>query len=720
MTEAVAELPADKTDAPPSATTYAPYSQLIKMLLPRSISVTIFDHVGELAWSSDGYARPEITELLEMHKTDVDRGHGRIYETSSGQAAFLEHLNSENRRLGSVVVELGPSRSAWNDKVVRGLLRPVLRCLENCLELEQSIETSGGGGDAIVDLLIGIDEDNPAGPSPLHRLLRHIVEQLQCSIGALVVTSKNLTVTWDIHGNDSSAATQLLNRTQRNLLAWAQLNNRTMLVNRVGAGHDAPSYKILSCPIQNASGNVDGVLALFREADQTNFDLRDVRILEFIARRVVAILHSRHDSLTGLPNKLVFEARVQAELNHSDGSHALLYVDIDRLQSINEAFGYQSGDDVIQRLAEAVQQLLRPIDMACRLSGDRIAVYLKNVELAGAGDLAQNLVDRMSGLSYLRDQHSLSPTVSVGVVKPAPGVQKFAHVLAAAEIACKEAKHLGGNCVVSDHQKPLVHRERVRRTDPGEKLREALAHNEFRLQVQPIVGLSLSTGETLGQEILLRLRDKEGSLIAPEKFLDIAQRFMLMDAIDRWVLSTTVASISESNKEFGEPAHQITINVSEQSLKGQDYPEFALEEIARAGLSNQMFRFDLRESVAIEHVGLAGPFMKQMRNAGCQVGLDDFGVRLSSFADLKDLPVQYLKIDGGLIRRVEDDRYAESVVKGIVRAAEILGVFTIAEHVESESLAIRLQELEINYGQGFHFGRPRPLEDLLKATDSAE
>jgi Amt family ammonium transporter len=265
-----------------------------------------------------------------------------------------------------------------------------------------------------------------------------------------------------------------------------------------------------------------------------------------------------------------------------------------------------------------------------------------------------------------------------------------------------------------------VHRERVRRTDPGEKLREALAQNEFRLQAQPIVGLALSSGEILGQEILLRLRDQEGSLIAPDKFLDIAQRFMLMDAIDRWVLTTTIAAICNSDMESAEPAHQITLNVSEQSLQSPDYCDFALEQIDRSGLSGQMFRFDLRESVAIEHVGLAGPFMKRMRNAGCQVGLDDFGVRLSSFADLKDLPVQYLKIDGALIRRVEDDRYAESVVKGIARAAEILGIFTIAEHVESESLANRLAELEISYAQGWHFGRPRPLEAFLQAAKQAD
>ena len=721
MSEAAAELPSADSAGAPSARTYAPYAQLIKMLMPRSTAVTIFDHDGAVTWCSDGYARPEIAELVGQHRTDGSGAQGRIYETSSGQAAFLEHLNSQSRRLGTVTVELGPSRTAWNEKVVRGLLRPVLRCLENCLELEQSVDTSDTGTEAMLDLLLGVDEDNPSGPSPLHRLVRHSVEQLASSVGALVITSKGMTITWDVQGNDSTVASELLSRTQKNLLAWAQLNNRTMLVNHVGGNGETLSYKILSCPIHATDGSVSGVLALFRDSGQADFDLRDVRILEFIARRAMAIIHNRHDSLTGLPNRLIFEARVQAEFRAApERPHALMYIDIDRLQAINEAFGYQSGDDVIQRLAEAVQQQLRPIDMASRLGGDRIAVYLKDFELEDAAALAASLVERMSGLNYLRDEHSLSPTISVGVVRPAAGAQVFAHVLAAAQIACKEAKQRGGNNVVSDHQRPLVHRERVRRTDPSDKLRKALAENEFRLQAQPIVGLSLSTGETLGHEILLRLTDAAGTLIAPEKFFDVAQRFMLMDAIDRWVIATTVRSLQEFDGRLGEAAHQITVNVSEQSLIGPEFADFALEQITAAGLPCQMFRFDLSEAVAIRRVDLAGPFMRRMRDAGCQVGLDDFGIRLSSFADLKDLPVQYLKIDGALIRRVEEDRYAESVVEGIRKAAEILGVFTIAEHVESRSLAERLQQLDISYGQGFHFGRPRPLEEMLQGIAAAD
>ncbi len=715
MSEAVAELPSAQTDSAPSVPAYAPYAQLIKMLMPRSTAVAIFNHDDTIIWCSDGYARPEITELVNAHRNDGTAAGGQIHETSSGQAAFLEHLERDRRRLGTVVVELGPTRTVWNEKVVRGLLRPVLRCLENCLALEQSTETPSDGGDAVLDLLLGVDEDNPAGPSPLHRLVRHSVEQLNCTVGALIVTDKNMTVTWDINGNDSEIASRLLNRTQKNLLAWAQLNNRTMLVNHVGTSQDMPSYKILSCPLHDHTGAVNGVLALFRDKNGLDFDLRDVRILEFIARRVTAILQSRHDSLTGLPSRLILESRVEAELrDHPDLSHVMIYIDIDRLHAINEAFGYQSGDDVIRRLAEAAQQNLRPVDMVTRLGGDRFAIYLRNVELEAASEIAENLVERIAGLSYLRDEHSLSPTISAGVVRASHGTLSCAHLLAAAEIACKEAKQRGGNGVVSGLQKPLVSRERVRRTDPADKLRKALAENEFRLHAQPIVGVALSTGQILGYELLLRLHNPESdSLITPEKFLTVAQRFMLMDAIDRWVLTSAVTALRESQRDFGEPECQMTINVSHQSIQVPDFADFALEQIEAAGLSPQMFRFDVHEATAIENVDTAGPFMRRMRTAGCQVGLDDFGVRLSSFATLKDLPVQYLKIDGALIRRIEEDRYAESVVKGVVRAAEMLGVFTIAEHVETESLARRVQDLEISYGQGYHFGRPRPLAEVL-------
>jgi diguanylate cyclase (GGDEF)-like protein len=623
-----------------------------------------------------------------------------------------------HRALGSVIVELGPTRQAWNETVVKGLLKPVLRCLENCMVLERSIEHAHNDDHAALDLLLGVDEDDPSGPSPLHRLVRHCVEHLDCSVGAIVITDKSMVVTHSVNGDDGKVSRELLSRTQKNLLAWAQLNNRTMLVNHVGRSQDLPAYKILSCPVRGADGSVAGVLALFRAPEQPDFDLKDVRILEYIARRAIGILDSRHDALTGLANKFTFERRVQTALNRgANDAHSLLYIDIDRLQSINEAFGFQAGDEVIKRLAEAIQNQLRPVDMASRLGGDRIAVYLHGQSVDAARDMAEGLARRMAALSYLRDQKSLSATLSVGLVQPEGSKQNLAHVLAAAEIACKRAKLGGGNCVItasgntSLQKLPQSFHESV-------MLQHALTNNEFRLQAQPIVGLALSTDETMGYEVLLRLRDAQGQLIAPEKFLDIASRYGLMTAIDRWVISNAALAMKDSDVDDDMPSQHITINVSSDSLSSGDYAEFALNEIARAGCSPKSFRFEIKESVAIENVALASRFIHTLRAAGCQVGLDDFGVRLSSFADLKDLPVQYLKIDGSIVRRVADDKYSESVVQGIAKAAEILGVFTIAEHVETPEIAERLRDLEISFGQGFHFGKPRPIEAVLRGEDA--
>jgi diguanylate cyclase (GGDEF)-like protein len=692
---------------------YAPYGQLIKMLLPRSTGVAIYDRMGSLSWSSNGYEKPEFRELVDRYgalQHDAGSG-GALRATSSGHPAFFACIQSGRRRLGSVIVELGQTKDVWNEKVIAGLLTPVLRCLENRLALERSIDFAAVRSDQALDLLLEADEDNPEGPSPLHRLLQHTIKHLGCSLGALVITDKNLVVTCDSDGNSTKASSEILNRTQKNLLAWAQLNNRPMLVNRVGPHPDSVTYKILSCPVRNTQEQVNGVLALFRETTQDDFDLKDVRILEFIARRAVAILHTRHDPLTGLVNRLIFERRVQEQLRArgTASSHTILYIDIDYLQTINEAFGYQVGDEVIQRLGEAVQQQLRPADMASRLGGDRVALYLHDRGPDAARQVAEDLVLQIGQLSYIQDDETIPVSISIGMVSVQPGPVQFSHVLAAAELACKEAKREGRNRVVMGHAADIGQSsERSGRTAAA-NLQQALDENEFRLEALPIRGVSISTGEIMGHEILLRLRDFNGQLVAPDKFIDAARRYGLMGAIDRWVVINAAHTLKQSGISYTDPANRITLNVSEESLKTEGFTDFVLEELLRARLPAQAFRFDIKESAAINDMRATEVFIRELSEAGCQVGLDDFGIGLSSFANLKVLPVKYLKIDGSLTRRSLTDPYAESVIKGIVKTAEILGLFTIAEHVETEAIALRLRDLDVNFGQGYHFGRPKPL-----------
>jgi EAL domain-containing protein (putative c-di-GMP-specific phosphodiesterase class I) len=211
------------------------------------------------------------------------------------------------------------------------------------------------------------------------------------------------------------------------------------------------------------------------------------------------------------------------------------------------------------------------------------------------------------------------------------------------------------------------------------------------------------------------MRNSAGALIGPDKFFDAAERYELLPALDRWVLCSAIEALRPHAAEVANAPYCFTLNVSAQSLATRKYAAFALEQLAQAGLPPTAFCFELKESAAVNHIAAAELLIRELTNAGCKIALDDFGSGLSSLAHLKRLPVHYLKIDGRFVRRIVDDRIAESIVSGIARAARTLGVSAIAEHVENPATADKLRELDVDFGQGFHFGRPQALATLLTA-----
>ncbi|HUQ51625.1 MAG TPA: diguanylate cyclase, partial [Gammaproteobacteria bacterium] len=340
------------TRAPPNssaASGYAPIAQLVKMLLPSARSVAIYDPHAELLWCSDGFERPDLRALLEHQRaSETVANRGRVETTSDGIPVFISGLRgADTRPLGSLVIELGGSTSRNTPSMVVSMLRPLLDCLEGLLDLEQ--HSAAADRSAGLELLLSVDEHGREDTSALQELLRHCARDLNCVAGALVVPDKNLEVSFSSGAAPQSA--QLLDRTQKHLLAWARLNNRPMVVNRAAAG--AP-YKILSCPLRDPRGGVLGLLALFRAIDADDFEPSDVRILEFVSRKAVAILSSEFDALTGLPNRFIFEHRAQRALERA--AAALLYIDIDKLAAINEGFGLSAGDEVIHRVGTLIQR----------------------------------------------------------------------------------------------------------------------------------------------------------------------------------------------------------------------------------------------------------------------------------------------------------------------------------------------------------------------------
>src|SRR5262245_60456132 len=339
------------------------------MLLPSARSVALYDTRPELVWCSDGYERPDLRALLDVQRVDdAAATRGSVETTKEGLSVFVSALRGAGGQpLGSLIVELGNGNSRNTPSMVVSMLRPVLDCLESQLDLERS--TLAADRSAGLDLLLQAERGSHEETSALQELLNHCAKELRCVTGALIVPDKNLELSWS--ADTASAESKLLDRTQKHLLAWVRLNNRPMVVNRPGAG---AAYKILSCPLHDPNGGVLGLVALFRSGDAEDFEPRDVRILEFVGRKAVAILDSEYDALTGLPNRLIFERRAQRMLDRA--AAAVLYADIDELEAINEAFGLNAGDEVIQRVGALIQRAAGGEALVSRLAGDRFAIAL--------------------------------------------------------------------------------------------------------------------------------------------------------------------------------------------------------------------------------------------------------------------------------------------------------------------------------------------------------
>jgi diguanylate cyclase (GGDEF)-like protein len=674
------------------------------MLLPSARSVAIYDARAELVWCSDGYERPDLRALLAQPRAADEASRGSVETTADGIPVFVSSLRGAAAEpLGSLVVELGGGSSRSTPSMVVSMLRPVLDCLESQLDLEHS--TLAADRSAGLDLLLRAEGHDSVETNALQELLNHCAKELRCVTGALLVPDKNLELSWT--ADTASAEAKLLDRTQKHLLAWVRLNNRPMVVNRPGAG---AAYKILSCPLHDANGGVLGLVALFRSAQAEDFEPRDVRILEFVGRKAIAILDSEYDALTGLPNRLIFERRAQRALDRAAAT--VLYADIDDLEALNEAFGLSAGDEVIQRVGALIQRAVGADALISRLAGDRFAIALPQGTVDQGKEIAAKILEAVAQLGYLNGTEAMQISVSIGTAL-APAGERLQHVLAAAELACKRAKAEGGGRFAAIDDLAALSPVAARQAIAAADLRNALASNQFELEAQPIIRLG-TRGAIAGYELLVRLRNAAGELVSPDKFLEACAQYGLLPALDRWVLCAAVEMLRPHAQAIANAPVFFAVNVSSQSLQSRRYAAFALETLAAAGLPPRLFCFELKEPAATADLEAADALIRELTNAGAKCALDDFGSGLSSIAHLKQLPVSYLKIDGEFVRRIGTDRVAESIVSGIARAARMLGIATIAEHVETAGIAERLRELDVTLGQGFHFARPQSFAETVK------
>lgn len=718
----------DTVEAQSLSTSLDPYGQLIKMLMPRALCIGIYDRMATALWLSDGCEGPDLPQLVEEAlnsarggEPDPDErdGFARAWD---GDTAYVFILRDTSNLLGAVAIASRDSGSGSRPfSLMQGLLRPALQVLTrelvshyNVSDLQKNLVLR----DSDLALLLNASGASEEGESDdFDQLVHHCVDHLDCALGALLIPDKKIAVAHSANAANRRDDAILLERTQRHLLAWAQVQRRTLTLNKAPPNSPLGSlpYKILACPIRQGAQPVTGILVLFRPTSAPDFEMRQVRIIEMMARRIAYVLQNAYDPTTGLLTRPAFEQRALATLAASgpQGQHCVGYADVDRLHVVNENHGMHVGDAVLERIAATIRTSLPPGVTAARISGDRFALFFPDATLATAEQFLTSVCNSIEKLDHRHEGKLIELSMSFGLSMVPEAKFPLSHALAAAEAACKAAKDRGRGRVAlyQDADQSIVKRyEDV--TLVGD-LREAIANDRFRMEAQPILQMG-GNGPARRFELLLRMIDPAGESIAPDKFFSAAERYQLATGIDRWVVQYTLEILSSAAPALlGLGAH-FAINLSGQSVGDEDFPVFLEDKLREYALPPSLLSFEITETAAVANIVRAETLIRRLQDLGHGIALDDFGRGLSSLTYLKSLPVSDLKIDGGLVRDLAGNPRSQAMVTAIVQLAQAMKLKTTAECVESEAILAAVGQLNVDYGQGFAIGRPRPLEIVLQ------
>jgi diguanylate cyclase (GGDEF)-like protein/PAS domain S-box-containing protein len=475
----------------------------------------------------------------------------------------------------------------------------------------------------------------------------------------------------------------------------------------------ARTFLVNAAPVTGHDSDTLGAVAVFQDTTQ--------------ARKLSAQLsyQATHDSLTGLLNRLEFERQLDllVEDAQSQGrEHALCYMDLDQFKLINDTCGHIAGDELLRQISVQLRTGTRKADSLARLGGDEFGLLVRDCALEDAGIVAELLRSKVEELPFSWDERTFHLTTSIGVAPISASSDSAVGVLSDADAACYLAKDLGRNRV----QISLVDDEDlVRRHGEMEwvaRINRALEEERFFLVGQPIVPLKLDRSSAEMCEVLLRMTDEEGLTVEPGAFLPAAERYQLSAKLDRWVIDCGLRWLAR-RRELNQPPIVCSFNLSGSSLD-EGFLNYARDRLEHHQVAPETVCFEITETVAIRNLAAAGHLIRELGKLGCRFALDDFGSGLSSFAYLKNLPVDLVKIDGLFIRRLSENRLNQTIVSAICEIGRVMGKETVAEKVEDSATLETLGELGVDYAQGYGIAVPRPLEEfppeLLVGDDAGE
>ncbi|HUF74088.1 MAG TPA: EAL domain-containing protein [Gammaproteobacteria bacterium] len=466
-----------------------------------------------------------------------------------------------------------------------------------------------------------------------------------------------------------------------------------------------------AAPIRDPTGGVTGGALVFHDVTESR-ELN--RRLSYAAS---------HDVLTELVNRTEFENRLARSLKSAkamETSYAVLYLDLDQFKIVNDACGHSAGDQLLKQVGALLKSKIRWRDTLARLGGDEFGVLLESCTMEEAVRTAESLREVINEFRFTWEDRTFRLGASVGVVPITPATDDVAALLTAADSACAAAKDAGRNRVYSYQENDIDLMKRRKEMQWAARISNALEENRFELFRQTIKPLQPGLDIGAHYELLLRMRDENGALVAPDLFIVAAERYGLTPSIDRWVIAHALRWLVSEADERARLA-LCSINLSGQSLTDEKFLPFVIEQFQHSGIDGRLICFEITETAAIASYSQANRFIHALKEIGCRFALDDFGTGLSSFGYLKHFPVDFLKIDGSFVKEILHDPIDREMVRSINEIGHLTGKQTIAEFAENAEIITMLRGMGIDYAQGYGVDKPKQLRDgLSDARDDAK
>ena len=697
------------------------FARQIVDVLGNVLSVAIHDGAGQLVWAGPDSNAADFWTVSPFLRERLP-GPGFCERLSNKNYVYVFYLDGENSdpAIGTVSIQIDAS-NPMSFEFAHAEIGPIINCIDRQLAINaelSSVRRMTAEGRKGLKLLVQMDElDASAGPHDILRsVLQLAADHFKVELAAVVLPNLGIQETCPAHLLEDEATSKAVMTTLGSLISTAKMHRKALLsdaniTTKVVAGLQHSHPKVLCSPIINARDDVIGVFVLMGPA---RFSREQVRLARAICAKIRTLTrtadqlsnehYSRHGLLGYIDNTLQ---------RNPEQSHALLYVDVDKLHVVNDNYGHMAGDEVIRRVSELIDEHANSGDAVSHLSGDRFGLFVRGCEENSAIEKAERILEVVAGDDVEYEGVAIEISVSIGIVLIPDVASSSSAALNTAEIAARSAKDRGGHRYVVFRDVDASIAQRRSDLDQVSHLQYALIQNRFVLHAQPIVSLSDENGPDR-YEILVRMLDDNDHALPPAKFMSAAERYQMMSAIDRWVIKNTLDQLAAADNMLEVNLARFSINVSAQSLADDDFLNFIEESIVESGISPDSICFEITETAVVRNLERAQRFIRRLRKLGCRLALDDFGTGYCSFAYLKDLPVHYVKIDGVFVRDVLENPLSEAIITSMTEIAKVLQAATVAEHVENDLVIQRMRDHGIDFIQGFAVGRPKLFEEVLQ------